>query len=82
VTKKSIAALATEAACKGEIRFEGPPCRRCGGTQRYTSSTYCCGCTARIALSRYEKKRALLELGRTAKNIQSLLDQESQDTTH
>lgn len=79
MTKKpSLALLAMDAAIRGEVRFQGPPCKRCKSTWRYTSSTYCCDCTARLAEERYYRKRALIQLGRKAKSIESLIREQMQ----
>ena len=41
-----------EAAKKGEREFVGGPCRRCGGTRRYTAAGNCVAC-AKAATAKY-----------------------------
>lgn len=50
-----------EAAKKGEKRYQGKPCKTCGGTERYTVNTGCVQCAARSAKRNADSIKTLLE---------------------
>lgn len=44
-----------DAARRGETKFHGKPCRRCGGTERYVCSSNCIACQKSVS-NRYHTK--------------------------
>lgn len=51
-----------EAAQRGETKFHGKPCRRCGGTERYVCSSNCIACQKSVSNVYHTKiKQALTE---------------------
>jgi hypothetical protein len=56
----------TDAAGRGEKRYQGPPCTRCQGTARYTSSGTCVACSDRKSGEHLRALRAALKAGRGA----------------
>ncbi len=55
----------TEAATKGEPFFQGRPCKRCGGTLRYTSNRNCVPCQKMHAERDHQAVRDLLSQSRS-----------------
>jgi len=49
------------AAERGKIRYHGGPCRKCGGTERYTSSGACVHCVNEQAKAYREEIREMME---------------------
>lgn len=47
-----------EAMAAGQHHCEGRPCRRCGATKRYTTSSKCVSCTIR-EVTAYNRAKAL-----------------------
>jgi len=48
------------AATLGQVRYHGRPCKRCGGTERLTSTGACIPCSRKQARSSQDKIRELL----------------------
>jgi hypothetical protein len=46
-----------KAKAAGHRKFAGDPCRKCGHTERYTSSSACVSCTKTAAKAADKKKR-------------------------
>lgn len=43
-------------------RYEGAPCARCGGTERYATGDRCCACVAAKERRRWAARTALLDI--------------------
>jgi hypothetical protein len=52
------------AATKGEVHYEGSPCRNCGSTLRYVSTGQCVACVKTKTESRREEIRELIRAAR------------------
>lgn len=52
------------AAKQGMSRYEGKPCRVCGGTERYTTSNNCVACSKVSTAKSREKFKVLIEQAR------------------
>lgn len=50
-----------KAARKGLRRYDGNPCRRCGGTERYVINNGCVVCSSRSKEQSTAKIRALMK---------------------
>ena len=46
-----------EAAQRGETKFHGRPCRRCGSTERYVCSSNCIACHKSVSNVYHSKVR-------------------------
>lgn len=51
-----------EAIKKGLVKYHGKPCKKCGGTARYTLNSACVACQ----FSRVEKERQEIREARSA----------------
>lgn len=49
-----------DAALRGSLHYEGRPCRACGATTKYTSTSQCVPCTKRKTNEHRAHVRALL----------------------
>lgn len=47
-----------QAIQNGEIKYVGKPCKRCGGTVRYTRNAGCVNCEITRAIERQQRLRA------------------------
>mgnify|MGYP003334960089 CR=1 FL=1 len=50
-----------KAAQKGDPKYHGAPCKKCGGTERYTSNAACVECTKRVAQANTDRLRQQLK---------------------
>lgn len=48
------------AALEGQQKFEGTPCKSCGGVLRYTSNGNCTECSAKHASAYNKRMRELI----------------------
>lgn len=53
-----------EAAKQGLSRYDGKPCRVCGGTERYVTSNNCVACSRVSTAKSREKFKVLIEQAR------------------
>lgn len=61
--------MPTERACAkiaGMKMYHGKPCRKCGGTERYTAVALCVACSKENSRRRYH---ALAELAKAVRNV-------------
>lgn len=49
-----------EAAQNGERRYQGKPCKKCGGTLRYTINSACVACALKAREKDVQNIKALL----------------------
>lgn len=59
------------AAHKGEVRYIGEPCRKCGGVERYTATANCCACMISRANKQRQNVREILRAARAARETAS-----------
>ena len=49
------------AAVNGDKKYQGAPCRKCVGTERYTINAACVACTKRVSQANTDRLRQQLK---------------------
>ena len=49
------------AACKGQRKYQGKPCKSCGSTERYTINAACVACTLAANKKETDRIKELLQ---------------------